>query len=66
MVCGEWVIGLFPFAAYPAGDGGVSYVFGFAFVFAFVVRSVGFGVLPVPCGLACVAACCVDGQGSAG
>ncbi len=65
VVCGEWVIGAFALSAYPAGDGGVTDLFGLAFVVAFVVRSVRFRVRPVPCGLAGVAAWCVGCQGAA-
>lgn len=58
----EWVVGSFAFATYPAGNSGVSDLFGSFLVVAFVVRSVWFGVLSVPKGLASGAACSVGCQ----
>jgi len=57
VVCCEWVIGSFAFATYPAGDSGVSDLFGSLLVIAFVVRSVWFRVLLIPKCLASCAAC---------
>ena len=66
MVGGEWVVGAFAFSAYPAGDGGVTNLFGSFAVVAFVVRSVRFRVRSVPCCLAGVAACCVRSECATG
>jgi hypothetical protein len=52
----EWVVGAFALSTYPTGYGGVSYLFGSFAVVAFVVWAFWFGMLPVPCCLAGVAA----------
>ena len=48
MVGCEWVVGSFAFATYPAGDSGVSDLFGSLLVIAFVVEAFRFRVLSVP------------------
>ena len=48
VICCEWVVGSFAFATYPAGDSGVSDLFGSLAIVPFVVESFRFGVLPVP------------------
>lgn len=57
MVGCERVIGAFAFAAYPAGYGVVSDLFGSLSIVALVVGSVWFGVLLIPDGLTSCAAC---------
>jgi hypothetical protein len=48
VVCCEWVVGFLAFATYPAGDSGVSDLFGSLLVVAFVVEAFRFRVLSVP------------------
>jgi hypothetical protein len=48
MVCCEWVVRFLAFATYPAGDSGVSDLFGSLSIVAFVVEAFRFWVLLVP------------------
>jgi hypothetical protein len=48
MVCCEWVVRFLAFATYPAGDSGVSNLFGSLSIVAFVVEAFRFWVLLVP------------------
>lgn len=64
MVCCEWVVRSFAFSTYPASDSVVSDLFRSFLVVAFVVGSVGFGVLLMPDSLAACAACGVGCEGT--
>jgi len=60
----EWVVGFLAFATYPAGDSGVSDLFGSLSIVAFVVEAFRFWVLSVPKCLTVRASCDVACKGS--
>jgi hypothetical protein len=64
VISSKWVVRFLAFSAYPAGNSRVSDLFGSLLVVAFVVRSVWFGVLLMPDGLASSAACGVGCEGA--